>query len=61
MVEMETYRVFNVEEYMRVYEILKTIQAALKTSIVDLHGLLREIKKYLEVVASGCLDHLEGY
>lgn len=29
--------------------------------MVDSHNLIKEIKKYLEIVAGGGLDHVEGY
>jgi hypothetical protein len=40
---------------------LKKLQKALKVPQIDLHSLIKEVKQYLEVVAMGGLDHLEGY
>jgi len=44
-----------------VYDILKGVHTILKTPVLDIHSLLRHIKHYLEIVATGGLDHVEGY
>jgi hypothetical protein len=46
---------------MHIYEILKSMQAALKSTPIDNHHLLKQIKQYLSIIAEGGLDNIDGY
>jgi len=37
------------------------MQAALKSTPIDNHHLLKQIKQYLSIIAEGGLDNIDGY
>ena len=60
--EPEEYvNTFSIEQYMQIYPILKSIQAALKASLINVQEILRGIKKYLEIIAAGSLDNIDEF
>ena len=46
---------------MQIYPVLKSIQAALKASLINVQEILRGIKKYLEIIAAGSLDNIDEF
>ena len=46
---------------MQVYPVLKSIQTALKASLINVQEILRGIKRYLEIIASGNLDNIDEF
>ena len=41
---------FSIETYNEVHLVLKIIQTAFKASLINVEGILRGIKKYLEII-----------